>query len=421
MIHANLCQRVRAFSDLARNGNELVWTMTTLVAGLNVFLASEAAVLVLSTAFSVRCDPQCVLPRSGTWSYPSKTYERYGFRLACATHPRAEIPSQVRLVFEKGSVKVLQRSRYVLDCTIGRRLAEDYALMSHLANICGLQEEINRSVSCDTFAEQLKVNLTLILIALTSQALPWKARLARMTSERWYPSMEREHCIFFYKGSVYLDSYSNPVLFHFLYAIQSAGLPISIHTVEHMEPFGHDLNFLRPSDRQAWYESKEYSRVLKTESWWPSRLAYADWQEARRGGQRSLSYRLFRGQRGPHHRQVAPSVDILLDPYVQQLKREYGVLMTPHAAFAGLSAETPRTDIGYPLDWDIYNWHNNKILPSSELGGGYKEQKSEMSASIHLVCDPSLPTLEMSGGEELPEASSSSTSRPPMSRIPLER
>ena len=84
--------------------------------------------------------------------------------------------------------------------------------------------------------------------------------------------MGREHYIFFYKGSLSIDSYSNPVLFYFLYAIQSAGLLISIDTVEHMEPFGHDLNFLRPSDRQTWYESKEYSRVLKTESWWPSRL-----------------------------------------------------------------------------------------------------------------------------------------------------
>lgn len=161
----------RAFSDLARNGNELIWTMTTLVAGLNVFLTSEAAVLVLSTAFSVRCDPQCVLPPSGTWSYPSKTHERYGFRLACATHPRSDVPSQVRLVFEKGSAKVLQRPRYGLDCTIGWRLAEDYALISHVANICGLQEESNRSVSCDTLTEQLKVNMTLILVALTSQAL----------------------------------------------------------------------------------------------------------------------------------------------------------------------------------------------------------------------------------------------------------
>lgn len=42
-----------AFFDLARNGNELVWTMTTLVAGLNACLSPEEEILVLSTAFSV--------------------------------------------------------------------------------------------------------------------------------------------------------------------------------------------------------------------------------------------------------------------------------------------------------------------------------------------------------------------------------
>ena len=87
----------RAFLDLAGNGNELVWTMTTLVAGLNACLTPEDAILVLSTAFSVRYDPRCVLPAHGSWSCPQFPIPcDSNFLSACTKHPQSDIPSQVR-------------------------------------------------------------------------------------------------------------------------------------------------------------------------------------------------------------------------------------------------------------------------------------------------------------------------------------
>ena len=69
--------------------------------------------------------------------------------------------------------------------TIGKRLAEDFILLSHLADKCGLQEEMGRSLasSSDTgshtrqeagqSADRDRADLTLALVALTSQTLPW--------------------------------------------------------------------------------------------------------------------------------------------------------------------------------------------------------------------------------------------------------
>lgn len=163
----------RAFFDLARNGNELVWAMTTVVAGLSACLNREAAILVLSTAFSVSYDPRCVLPAHGSWSCPQ-------FPISCDTNaPYTDLPSQVRRFFEKGSQKIkLKRPRYGLDCTIGKRLKEDFVLMSHLADNCGLQEEMTKNFESSSSIFELsskrdKADLTLALVALTSQTLPW--------------------------------------------------------------------------------------------------------------------------------------------------------------------------------------------------------------------------------------------------------
>lgn len=173
---------------------------------------------------------------------------------------------------------VLQRLRYGLDCTIGRRLAEDYALMSHMAYLCGLQEEINRGVGRKTFGEQLRVDLTLTLVALTLQETPWKARPGMLvdTNRASHLGLELfEHNIFFYGASLYVQSSVCPVI-DFLYAVESAGMPItlSIRSPEfpyktHLLPLPPQMERFRQSDHQAWYESKEYSRLPKTESWWP--------------------------------------------------------------------------------------------------------------------------------------------------------
>ena len=237
-----------AFFDLARKGNELVWTMTTLVAGLNACLTPEEAVLVLSTALSLRYDPRCVLPRKGTCLLDT------------------DIPSRVALLFSKGSAIALQRPRYGLDCTLGRRLREDYVLMSHLANNCGLQEEISRKVnvgcSFNIYKGQQRADLTLALVALTSQSSSWQARqVARETF------MDPSPRILFDNAILYVDPSASQVV-DFLHAIQSAGLSIDIEGEEVYVVPSSPIQRRGPNFESR-YRSKKYSDKLKDCSWWP--------------------------------------------------------------------------------------------------------------------------------------------------------
>lgn len=84
-----------AFFDLARDGNELVWTITTLVAGLNACLTPESVILVLSIAFSVCYGPRCIPPAHGSWSCPQFPTRCDGAsQEACPKHTRSDIPSR---------------------------------------------------------------------------------------------------------------------------------------------------------------------------------------------------------------------------------------------------------------------------------------------------------------------------------------
>lgn len=267
---------VQAFFNLATNGNELVWTMTTLVAGLNACLAPEEAIQVLSTAFSLRYDPRCVVPRQGTWL-------------------TTDIPSQVALFFDKGSATALQKPLYGLDCTLGRRLKEDYDIMSHLANKCGLQEEMFRTLNVDrkSSTAQQRADLTLALVALTSQPSCWHTyQMERGTFT--HPSPR----ILFYKTSLCVDPSADLVV-DLLYAIQSAGIPITIYEQDtYLFPPSHNPEIHNPEiledvlDLDSYYGSKEYNHHLKTQTWWPSRDLYLDWKK-RRSFDRELSRESF--------------------------------------------------------------------------------------------------------------------------------
>lgn len=334
----------RAFFDLAWNGNKLVWTMTTLVAGLNACLTPGDAILVLSTAFSVRYDPRCVLPPQGTWSCPRFPVRcNSGSLSACKKQPQSDIPSQVRRFFEEGAQQAkLQRPRYGLDCTIGKRLAEDFILMSHLADKCGLQEEMRRSFAFSSSTgshtrqnPRISVNrdradLTLALVALTSQTLPWTVKVVHGGE----PSMHRAIFVRYHGRSV-LQVHKSAMVEHFLNAIKGAGIPISVSESDQGEwdwaRFYPHMDCVPKSDRQAWYESVEYNHILKTETWCPSTGAYQEWERFRTPGPKQ------RGTNTPKHRQALTAV--LSDPYVRQLKREYGPSMTPSEAFAGPSTE----------------------------------------------------------------------------------
>ncbi|KAF6226295.1 hypothetical protein HO133_009161 [Letharia lupina] len=72
---------------------------------------------------------------------------------------------------------------------MGKRLAEDFILMSHLADKCGLQEETSRSFASSSVtrshvtqelglsANRDRADLPLALVALISQSLPWTVKL----------------------------------------------------------------------------------------------------------------------------------------------------------------------------------------------------------------------------------------------------
>ena len=195
-----------ALFDLARNGDELVWTMAILVAGLDACLTPEEAVLVLSTAFSLCYDPRCVLPLNETWL-------------------SMDLPSRVTLFFDDASTTALQRPRYGLDCTLGRRLREDYFLLSRLANKCGLQEEVFKSVNVSYEAPKRpqRADLTLTLVALVSQASSWQASKVKMKT---WASLDQR--VRFHRGRLWVDESASLVI-NLLYAIQLAGVPITIN------------------------------------------------------------------------------------------------------------------------------------------------------------------------------------------------
>ena len=179
----NSCEsslEARAFLNFASNRDETLWSMTALVAGLNACLTPEDAMLVLSTALSVHYDSRCLLPACGNCSRGRNSLHCY-----CITQKASDIPSQVRRFFEKGSQQMrLQRPRFGLDCTIGKRLVEDYNLMSQLADQCGLQEESNRHFASTSkvgpqiqlpfgpLTERDTADLTLVVVGLTSETWP---------------------------------------------------------------------------------------------------------------------------------------------------------------------------------------------------------------------------------------------------------
>lgn len=344
----------RAFFDLARNGNTLVWTMTNLVAGLNACLTPEDALLVLSTALSVRYDPRCVLPPHGSWSclpFSVRCNSDDLLSPVCTKHPQSNIPSQVHRFFEKGSQQTkLQRARYGLDCTIGKRLAEDLILMSHLAENCGLQGEMNEYHASSSSmgshfglsTQRDKADLTLALVALISQTLPWTVKVISRWDAKWRSPHSIYRVLFIpcLGRSIMEVDTSATIVTEFLNAIQSTGIPISVvqHDCSHYySQFYPHMKEIPTSDRQAWYESVEYHHLLKTESWCPSVGAYKEWKRFRTVGQEQ--------RRTDTLEQRQASTAILADPYVRQLKREYGPSLTPSAAFAGPPSEYDDIDI----------------------------------------------------------------------------
>ncbi|KAM0802013.1 hypothetical protein BDR22DRAFT_888067 [Usnea florida] len=171
----------RAILNFASSRDETLWSMTALVAGLNACLTPEDAMLVLSTALSVRYNSRCLLPACGNCSRGRDSLHCY-----CMPQEASDVRFQVRRIFEKGSQQMrLKRPRFGLDCNTGKRLVEDFVLMSQLADQCGLQEESSRCFTSSSrmgsqiqqpsgpLTERDKADLTLAVVGLTLQTRPW--------------------------------------------------------------------------------------------------------------------------------------------------------------------------------------------------------------------------------------------------------
>ena len=128
-----------ALLEMARNGDELVWTLAVLVASLNAYLPPESVASVLSTAFSIRYDPWCISP-----------VERSKLELGTITNYLPDIPASVGLYFAGKTPTKTLKFRYGTDSTIGKRLLEDIYLLSKLADRSNLQNDICEQIAFES-------------------------------------------------------------------------------------------------------------------------------------------------------------------------------------------------------------------------------------------------------------------------------
>ncbi|KAL9610581.1 MAG: hypothetical protein Q9167_004732 [Letrouitia subvulpina] len=109
---------LRVIYDLAKEGHELIWTLTAIVAALNALLIQkEAVVEVVETVFSIRYNPGCI-PREYTTMDIKDVFTHYFRPFSCLRKPR----------FSTNSI-------------LGQRLVQDLELWSHLAKVSGLQQK----------------------------------------------------------------------------------------------------------------------------------------------------------------------------------------------------------------------------------------------------------------------------------------
>lgn len=299
--------------DCAIPSDQISWTLTALIACLNVRLTPERTILVMSTALSVRYDPRCILPTD--W-----TIELAQDGSATRLRQMSDIPSSVRRYFAKGCPSsMLRRPRFGLDSTLGRRLAEDTVLLSTLAQTSGLQgkllEHVAKNQSADPAYGSYEADLTLALIGIISQSWPWQVRTTHVKDgnifKRFGLSMllHCDHSILLHCGCLYLDECATYIL-RFFRSLEVAGISIVIeetYAPDSSEPkwlsdlrqqrlrnsfpwymdrqlfkittggLGNTIRYLEKRDRDEWYASRSYIRILKDESWWPSLQDYERW------------------------------------------------------------------------------------------------------------------------------------------------
>lgn len=257
----------RAILNLARNADQLVWILTILVAYLNAHLQnSEKVTLVMSVVFSIRYDPRCMLSLLSSKDY------KHGMGRPLAP----DIPVCVCAYYDsKMPYKKLWRPRYGLETILGQRLSEDISLLTNVAKTSGLQEVMNEHVWKKSQTPLLQANLTLILLGLMSQSLPWAVTIFSDSTELTR-GMRTVSDILFIDRCLYIQ--------HLTYSVSSfsllprAGMTITVSFVdEPASQYRAHSRIITDEDSLAWYGSKTYIRCLKSHNWWPSALQYSYW------------------------------------------------------------------------------------------------------------------------------------------------
>ena len=272
--------------ELLTTADQVTWTMMALAAGLETQLSPDRALLVMSTALSLRYDPKCIAfdPQIETQSVHISTAERY-LVLKLWVWRILDVPQGC------GSCK----PRYTLKSVIGRRLREDMESLSRLAELCGLKEEIFCSVKTPSKDSQFSgadpwgplpaaVDLILTLLGLISQSGRWTVKIVQSNgyapfknidwselSESFYHEFKEQN-VLFYDGSLYVSS-SATTLMDFLNSIAAVGIDLEIEKIDEL-PSIPDYNYIKRSwNVHKWFEQASYAEYLKRVGWIPSEKA----------------------------------------------------------------------------------------------------------------------------------------------------
>ncbi|ERF71059.1 hypothetical protein EPUS_03339 [Endocarpon pusillum Z07020] len=160
---------LRAVYDLARRGDQLLWTLTAMTAALNAYLDPEAVALVVQTVFNIRANPACILHRTNI-SYVADLVTKFFTR-------------------DEPAPPQLQNAQYDCKSVVGQRLVEDLALWSRLAHVSGLQQELSAQLAPNApnatgsiqwpTTRCLEADLACTLLALFQQPCPWSVKVLK--------------------------------------------------------------------------------------------------------------------------------------------------------------------------------------------------------------------------------------------------
>lgn len=275
-----------ALARLAIESDQLVWTLSTIVAALGGCVAEEDTFTIMSLAFSIFHDARCIL--SGK--------RIIGQNLAKDDLLRSSIPELVQSFYcSDHPEEMLHKPRFGSNSALGRRLALDVGLLHKLAEQSGLPQ-LSSIGSFKDSIESTKAVLTLTLLGLLQTR-------GRFTIAYFDP----EGCcqllpkVLFQSGCLYVSGNQDNPAKLFIRCLCSAGFAMKSSYNAHPDTPAYLMIYMQQlseSERQAWYYSREYAQVEDYDTWWPTERNYRSWRRIR----------------DDHSRTTAPAIDLLEFP-----------------------------------------------------------------------------------------------------------